>query len=287
MIEATVIIPVYNQAFPLVLTLQGYMKQEKVEEVEIIVIDRNSIEPIEAIVESYRDQLRVKYIRSASKECAVARNIGAIEAQGEILIFSEAERIPYPRFVYEHILAQRKARGAFVIGHDREMLRTGAIPNRPLIMETYLHRSKTKVQDHGRAVYSLFSGNGASSTQIPWVSALSGSFSIPLEAFDVLGGFDENFFDCGFEFLELAYRAYVDKIPFYYASKAINVQAFSRRRFDDKEQIRRSHRYFFTKHRKFVVKKLLDFMLGEISMAQLEQAADSYLIIKTERSHED
>lgn len=280
MTSVSVIIPVFNQAFSLAVTLFGYTRQVlPIDQGEIIVVDDGSTEPIEPIVESYRDQLNLKYIRIEHSGRAAARNIGAAEARGEILIFSDADRIPAPTFVHEHVTAQERTKGAFVVGEIREIYVSNAEQNRNYIQQNYLNTRRTRVPQYCKLIYSLFDEQGHACTGIPWVAALSGNMSIPLEAFEIIDRFDENFVEWGFEHIEFGYRAHLDKLPFFFASEATNVHiAHRRNQANYKELMKKSHEYFFSKHRSFVVKKFLDFMLGEIGITQLEHAAHSYIL---------
>jgi GT2 family glycosyltransferase len=278
--EATVVIPVYNQTFALALSLQGFTKQETpYHNVQIIVVDDGSTEPIEPVVESYKDQLNIKYVRLTRNGRAMARNNGAKEAQTGIVIFSDADRIPHPSFVREHVEAQRKTNGVFVVGQVCDIYIANAEQNRQNIMASYQNHRRTRIPQYCRLVYSLFASNGYSDTNIPWVAALSGNMSLPLDTFKKVGGFDEKFTEWGFEHFEFGYRIHLEKVPFYYASAATNVHIAHRRDVSKyRELIRKSHKYFYEKHPSFVVKKFLNFMLGEIGLTQLEHAVHSYVL---------
>lgn len=104
--KASVIIPVYNQLFSLLLVLQGFAKQSiETDEFEIIIVNDGSkdITPdTEKLFESIVSNCMV--IHTPNNGRAFARNIGINAASTNILIFNDADRIPSSNFVEKHII---------------------------------------------------------------------------------------------------------------------------------------------------------------------------------------
>lgn len=95
----SVIIPVHNQAYPLSITLWGFSRQApQFRDCEIIIVDDGSTEPIEAVVDSYRDRLNITYVRIPHRGRAAARNEGLCQLDSEvsIAVFCDADRVPRP-----------------------------------------------------------------------------------------------------------------------------------------------------------------------------------------------
>lgn len=268
----TVVIPVYNQAYPLSLVLYGFRRQiPPYNQCSIIVVDDGSSEPVESIVESYRDQLNVKYIRTSNRGRAAARNLGASLAKNGLLIFCDADRIPRPGFLLGHHEIFKKNGKFLTVGQVREMYVPNPESNRSTILENYKSEMRDRIPQYCKLVYNLYDDQGISHSVIPWISTFSGNMSIPLPTFWKLGGFDETFNEWGFEHFEFGYRAFLKKITFYLQRGAINVHvAHPRSPSSYVKNIRSSHSYFYHKYHDPVIKMFLQFMLGEVSLKDLE-----------------
>ncbi|HIQ49985.1 MAG TPA: glycosyltransferase [Nanoarchaeota archaeon] len=82
----SVIIPAYNEEKYIEKTLKS-VKNQSYKNIEIIVVDNNSTDKTSEIAKKYADKVVVEKRKGASK----ARNKGAKEAKGEILIFVDAD----------------------------------------------------------------------------------------------------------------------------------------------------------------------------------------------------
>lgn len=64
MTKMNVVIPVYNQAYALSLTLHGLTRQAApYNRCPVIVVDDGSEEPVHAVAEAYRGRLNLTYVR--------------------------------------------------------------------------------------------------------------------------------------------------------------------------------------------------------------------------------
>ncbi|WP_270168531.1 glycosyltransferase family 2 protein [Paenibacillus sp. SYP-B4298] len=268
----TVIIPVHNQAYPLALTLQAFTKQlPPYNQCSIIVVDDGSEDLIHSVVEAYRDSLDIQYVRIAKSGRAAARNAGARWAKEGLIVFCDADRMPRPDFLQSHVEASKRYDSSIMIGQVREIYVTDPERNRKIIEERLANHAFSRIPQYCRLVYQLFDDAGACQSGIPWVATFSGNMSMPVDLFHSLGGFDEQFQEWGFEHFELGYRACQGRVPFVYAQEAINVHlAHHRQGTSYRNYMTRSHRYFYEKHSEPVVMHFLSFMLGEISLKQLE-----------------
>ena len=89
MITFSLIIPAYNSEKTIPLCLDAALNQRiSKDKYEIIVVDDGSIDNTANIVSKYDS---VKLIRQSNHGPATARNRGAQEAQGGILIFTDSD----------------------------------------------------------------------------------------------------------------------------------------------------------------------------------------------------
>lgn len=263
-----VVIPVYNQTAALAYTLHGFAAQpEPYRRTPIIVVDDGSTEAVEPIVAAFSDRLRLVYKRLERVGRATARNLGAREAAGEIVVFCDADRVPEPGFLAAHAQAHQHCDNALVVGQVREIYVADITREREKVLAYWQDRQKQRVPQYCRLVYQLYDEAGKVNPAAPWISTFSGNMSLPISQFHELGGFDEGFREWGFEHFEFGYRAYRRGISFRYQPQAGNIHLAHRRKGQSYEEfIRRSHRYFLAKHPDPVVEKFLDFMLGRLSL---------------------
>ncbi|MGM1050627.1 MAG: glycosyltransferase family 2 protein [Bacillota bacterium] len=275
--KISVVIPVYNQAFALSITLFGLCRQSlPVEEFSVVVVDDGSDEPIESVVESYRDCLDIHYLRIEHSGRSVARNKGVEYITDGLVTFCDADRIPRPGFLQEHVEMQTFMGGAVQIGQVRELYVSNAKQNKERIIKYYLSERYDRSLQYSKLVSHLCKTDGTLGSNIPWIASLSGNMSIPVEMYKLVGGFDEQFTNWGFEHFEFGYRAYIQGNSFRYCDKAVNVHIAHPRITPYARLITNSHRYFYEKHKRPVIEAFLDFMLGKINLVQLEMYEDLY-----------
>jgi len=97
--KLSVIIPTYNRANTLKVCLEKLMVQEGVD-FEVIVVDDGSTDNTENVLRKFR---RVKYIKQKNAHQGVARNNGAKEATGDILLFIGDDIFVEPGFLMQHM----------------------------------------------------------------------------------------------------------------------------------------------------------------------------------------
>ncbi|MBU1630956.1 MAG: glycosyltransferase, partial [Candidatus Omnitrophica bacterium] len=87
----SVIIPTYNRALTLQATIQSVLRQTY-KEFEIIVIDDDSRDDTEQIINNFNDK-KIIYIRQDHKGASFARNKGIENAKGEYIAFLDSDDI--------------------------------------------------------------------------------------------------------------------------------------------------------------------------------------------------
>jgi len=92
-LKLSVVIPVYNRATLLPLTLRSLLSQDRVAD-EILVVDDGSTDGTPEVADAFGAPVRV--IRQANQGPGAARNRGLAEAQGEFIHFFDSDDLALP-----------------------------------------------------------------------------------------------------------------------------------------------------------------------------------------------
>jgi len=95
----SVIIPTYNRKASLLRTLDSLSRQTyPADRFEVVVVDDGSVDDTPSVVrEKYPFSLR--YVRQPNQGDAIARNLGAQESRGDLLIFLDDDITVVPEFI--------------------------------------------------------------------------------------------------------------------------------------------------------------------------------------------
>lgn len=96
--ELSIIIPTYNRANFLPVTLTSILNQSN-KNFEVLIIDDGSTDNTREVVQPYLEDKRFKYYWKENNERGAARNYGAAIAQGKYLNFFDSDDIMYPNHV--------------------------------------------------------------------------------------------------------------------------------------------------------------------------------------------
>ncbi len=192
-ITFSVVVPTHNRADALAQTLFHLSKQEFSQNWEVVVVNNNSTDDTDAVVESRREMFPVslRLIHEKTPGAAAARNSGARAARGKYLIFIDNDILTPIDFLSRHLNALEKFPGSWIAGRAK---------NLPEQQNTIF----------GRYIKSLYSPSAAEddSSAIKETNEMTAAnVSMRREQFDGLGGFDENFHVASGEDRELALRA--------------------------------------------------------------------------------
>ncbi len=91
--SASIIIPTFNGSRRIGYCLDALMEQMAGRDIEVLVVDDGSTDNTAAVVAGYAS---VRLISQPNAGPATARNRGAMEAQGEILLFTDDDCVPMP-----------------------------------------------------------------------------------------------------------------------------------------------------------------------------------------------
>ncbi len=208
--RVTVILPCYMGQKELGLTFAGLAKQTYPHHlIEIIVVDDGSNPPIQlpsklpfeaSIVEQERDGFGL----------ARARNLGAKNAKGEVLIFLDCDMIPEPQLVEAHARWHHVNKFALTLGFRNHADFSGISPEdladangpedtvrgrkvtSPQWIEFHMGRTKNLTSDDS----DLFR------------IATGGNLGVRKSFFEKAGGFDSSFRQWGGEDIEFGFRAF-------------------------------------------------------------------------------
>jgi glycosyltransferase involved in cell wall biosynthesis len=109
----TVVIPTYNRASVLKLTLDAYARQSAPELVsELIVVDDGSTDHTESVVTESQANcfFPVRYLRQSNKGPAAARNVGILEVRSKLILFTDSDIVPSRNLVLQHVEWHKKHR---------------------------------------------------------------------------------------------------------------------------------------------------------------------------------
>ena len=203
--KASVIVPTYNQ----VSLLKGCVKSLENQSVdrgdfEVIVVNDGSEDDTSVFLESYRPQFNLRAVdhpRNLGR--AQARNSGAKQAEGEVLIFLDGDSTVDFNFVSEHIKGCEGEKDSVGIGSVELPAEDTGVP-----FKSYLAT---------RGVQKLRSGE-----EVPFRYFVSGNISLPRELFEAVGGFDPSFSFYGGEDLDLGIRLHKAGAKFIFFPGAIS-----------------------------------------------------------------
>jgi len=104
--QFSVIIPIYNRLEEIVELLESLTLQSAKSLFEVIIIEDGSSVPCDEVIKPYFNQLDLQYFTQENKGPGPARNLGALKAKGEYLVFFDSDCIipsNYFNYVLEHL----------------------------------------------------------------------------------------------------------------------------------------------------------------------------------------
>ncbi len=173
MSKISVIVPTHNRRGLLEKKLIALESQQPF---EVIVIADGCTDDTVTFLQSYESNYDLRFLETSGRGVSFARNLGAKEAKGDILLFSDDDVIPQTSWLEAHAKAHTSPNcigvGRLVL--PKELAGTGA------------------AELLGPKVY--------------WWNITGNSSSIPKDLFMQVGGYDETFRDYGGEDPDLGYR---------------------------------------------------------------------------------
>ena len=211
--SASVIIPTFNRLPSLRRVLAGLEQQAAPGGIglEIIAVDDGSTDGTAAWLREQSARGRVRSLSGANAGPASARNRGAAEAAGDVLLFLGDDTVPDPGWLLAHLEDHRVFGG----------------PDRPLAVVGYTGFPAAEDTPFLRHINELGAQFGylliEDPTRVPFNFFYTSNVSVTRRAFTGLGGFRDDFPAAAWEDIELAYRAVRGGVRIRYQPRARTV----------------------------------------------------------------
>lgn len=186
--QISVVIPTYDRSDALRLTLQALAAQTlPLDAFEVILVDDGSTEDLQRMIVAENLPFPLRFFQQTHRGPAAARNLGAREARGDVLLFLDSDMIAAPELLSRHLESHLEP-SRLVIGPRSCYTRTGKMD--PLDFYDYRPDGSDMRLDK---------------SSITFQEAFTCNLSIKKIDWHHLGGFDEEL--SSFEDVEFAYRA--------------------------------------------------------------------------------
>lgn len=117
--KASIVIPTYNRGEILVKTFP-YWEKQTVQDFEIIIIDDNSTDNTNSLINDYISKggkLNIRILRNeANMGSADGRNKGALYSRSDIVIYTDDDAFPCPSFIERHLYYHHRYSNCIVRG---------------------------------------------------------------------------------------------------------------------------------------------------------------------------
>jgi cellulose synthase/poly-beta-1,6-N-acetylglucosamine synthase-like glycosyltransferase len=190
-VRVTVVIPAYNATKTIHDGLDSFARQSfPSHEVELIIVDDESTDGTPEYIERYvrnwsRAQPKVRVLRQVHRGPAAARNLGAEAAQGEVLLFTDADCVPHVDWI-------------------KEMVAPFQSPTVAAVKGAYKTKQRSLVARFAQAEFDARYRQLAAAEYVDVVFSYSAGFR--REVFRSIGGFDTSFPVADNEDTDLSYR---------------------------------------------------------------------------------
>ncbi len=145
---------------------------------EVVVVADGCTDNTAEIVASFRENINIKLIEQTAQGQAVARNMGAKQATGKLLVFLDDDIEPQASFLGAHLQAHWDNLPRVVIGYY------------PPILESQTGYLRTELRDWWEVTFQKMRHPGH---RFSYSDFLSGNFSIHAEIFENVGGFNPDY----------------------------------------------------------------------------------------------
>jgi GT2 family glycosyltransferase len=195
-LRASVVIPTYNRLRDLDMVVRAVGRQiaEIEGDCEIVVVDDGSTDGTGEWLDLHASELSLEVVHQVNSGPARARNRGVAAARGELLLFLGDDTEPQDGWLLEHLEVHRLASATgptAVVGYT----------SFPVELDSPFLRW---INEYGAQFgYSIIDDP----TAVPFNFFYTSNVSLPLDFFNRLGGFREDFPAAAWEDIEFAYRA--------------------------------------------------------------------------------
>lgn len=200
--EISLIIPTYRRNAPLVDAIGCALAQQGVRH-EVIVVDQKPDHDAATAAFLAEVEPCIRYVETGVASLTRARNLGAAQATGEVLVFVDDDTRFDPHFLLHHLEAHRQ-------GHD-------VVQGRIIEAGFRQHRRPPWITP-----WLKFRGGADCLTDGPTNCVTGCNFSVSRAVFEALGGFDEGFVGRATrEDSDFGYRAWRQGYRVWFSSRAV------------------------------------------------------------------
>ena len=245
-LDASIVIPSHNRRHALELVLVSLKWQRHpAARYEVILVDDGSTDGTREWLHALELPANVTLVLRPNGGRGPARNTGLARARGRIVIFCDADAIPDPAFVSDHVVAHAGANDRVVCGNMKESVTSWSPDMRSIYLNELecvagqhadirrcieaarrgervellssaeierdfdaVHRVVLGSSRHSFANIRATYGPTLTSFEVPWTLFITQNVSVSRALLDRVGGFDESFVGWGYEDTELGYRLY-------------------------------------------------------------------------------
>jgi glycosyltransferase involved in cell wall biosynthesis len=219
-LRCSVVIPARNRADSLRLVLLSLEQQtEGWEGHEIVVVDDGSTDDTAATARAFSGRLPVVCVHrdnAGGFEAAQARNIGAQNVSGDIIIFLDSDVIVPAHFLARHLAYHRDRSHTCVVGSVVYVSEEMSVP---VPSDT---AGRAVLDGHPDPLENLpiYLSERIGCAPYAWLLVHSGNLSVPRDLFWRVGGFDEEFSTWSIEDLDLGWRLQEGGARFVFSRRA-------------------------------------------------------------------
>jgi GT2 family glycosyltransferase len=223
-VTISVVIPHFNRAAELRTTLVALAQQTvPASAFEVIVVDDGSAETAVPRVDRSGFAYPIRMLGQANRGPGAARNRGASEACGSLLVLLDADMVPSPRLLRAYAECHASAPGAILVG--RQQPYPGAY---------------TALFDRTTG-FERCRDLGPDSRTLEFYHVSGGNMSVARDAFESMGGFDQRLRMT--EDTDFGYRAFREGVPIFYCPQAVGFHNHAKTFAERCAQVRQSARW--------------------------------------------
>lgn len=176
----SVVIATYNRPKTLRQLLKSLTTQTiGASRFQVVIVDDGSIQDITPIIDPFRSQMDIEFIRQPNTGVAHARQRGVNIAKSEIIVFLDDDMVVDSIFLAEHLRCHERQSDCVAMGP--------VIPDRNLRHRPLFERFHAKMQED-------FTTRCRQTGTFDGRSVYTGNLSMPKALFLKAGGFDASFF---------------------------------------------------------------------------------------------
>ena len=203
----SVIIPTHNRSTSLQRTLDALRVQTyPIQRVEVVVVADGCTDKTIDMLRHYEAPFALRAIEQSGQGAATARNRGAADAAGRLLLFLDDDVEPTPRLIEAHVRAHQHQSGQVVMGPYPPVLQEPLDFFRMELRAWWNDQFRAMRQPGHRYTYR---------------DLVSGNLSLEAELFARVGGFDPAFRSCGGEDYEFGARLIKADVPLTFTADAL------------------------------------------------------------------